>query len=504
MTRGRLDPPDDPLARAAIERIGLQRAKGKGAPAEAEAAPGRQTARLQELLSPAQIRTLRQGTEQETGDVLASIPAEELGEVVIAMPQGMRQRLLATADAGLRRKLILASAPQQLVPMDLTEAKLYRAIYSERQLQEQMADFWFNHFNVFLDKGADRVLTTSYERDAIRPHVLGKFRDLLEATAAHPAMLFYLDNWQSVAPDRVQRGRFGRLKGKQGARGLNENYARELMELHTLGVDGGYTQKDILEVARCFTGWTIRQPFLEGEFAYDGRLHDQGEKTVLGVTIPAGGGREDAEKVLDILARHPSTARFLSTKLAQKFVADDPPPALINSMAKTFRETDGDIRAVMSAMIHSREFSSQGAVRAKIKTPLELIASAVRATGADTNYAMPLANQIAQLGQPLFRKQEPTGYSSLSAEWVNSAALLGRMNFALALAANRVPGVVVEGARFQGRPEQVARMLLFQEPAAATLASVEKALEGPRSESAAQAPVTVAGLVLGSPDFQRK
>jgi uncharacterized protein (DUF1800 family) len=271
------------------------------------------------------------------------------------------------------------------------------------------------------------------------------------------------------------------------------------MELHTLGVDSGYTQKDIVEVARCFTGWTISQPNRGGEFIYNDRVHDKGEKTVLGVKIPSGGGKEDVEKVLDILARHPSTARFISTKLAKKFVADDPPPALIERMAKTFRDTDGDIRAVMSTMLESKEFFSDGAFRAKVKTPLELIVSAARATEAQVDFAVPLATQIAQLGQPLYRKVEPTGYSSANSEWVNSAALLARMNFALALAGNRMPGVKVDAGAFDNSAATVARQLLFREPTQQTLDSIEKAL-AQREPTAA----LVAGLVLGSPDFQRR
>jgi uncharacterized protein (DUF1800 family) len=417
------------------------------------------------------------------------------------LQQAMREQVLATTDPVERRKLVADKAPQQVLSYDLNEAKLYRAIYSHRQLEEQMADFWFNHFNVYMDKGADRILTSTYERDAIRPHVFGKFRDLLEATAQSPAMLFYLDNWQSVSSELGQRDINRaklRAKGKQ-SRGLNENYARELMELHTLGVDGGYTQKDIIEVARCFTGWTISQPNRGGEFIYNDRVHDKGEKIVLGVKIPAGGGRNDAEKVLDVLARHPATAHFISTKLAKKFVADDPPPALIERMAKTFHDTDGDIRAVLSAMFESKEFFSEGAFRAKVKTPLELIVSAARATGAQVDFAVPLATQIAQLGQPLYRKIEPTGYSSANSEWVNSAALLARMNFALALTANRVPGVTVDVSAFHNTAATVGRQLLFHDPTKQTLDSIEKALSQKEPT-----PEMLAGLVLGSPDFQRR
>jgi len=336
-----------------------------------------------------------------------------------------------------RKSLLLNPPPGQTVAGELVEAKLYRATYSERQLQEVMADFWFNHFNVYVDKGADRYLTTSYERDAIRPHVLGKFRDLLRATATHPAMLFYLDNWQSTIV----------AKGK--ARGLNENYARELMELHTLGVDGGYTQQDVVEVARCFTGWTIRPAsgtrgragLYGGEFFFNPRLHDNGEKTVLGVRIPAGGGQKDGEQVLDILVHHPSTASFLARKLATRFVADDPPAALVERMASKFRGTDGDLTKVMALMFESKEFWSEGAYQSKMKSPLELVVSAVRATGADLERPLALANLLKTMGQPLYRKQEPTGYSNNGEDWTNSASLLARMNFAVALEENKAPGV---------------------------------------------------------------
>jgi uncharacterized protein (DUF1800 family) len=474
MTRGLLPMPNDPQARQRME-LQARRLRAK-----------------QEAKGDAQAKANVQGKQGKGGDPLQQAPFQ----------QAMRQRVLATADPVARRKLVADRAPQQVLPYDLNEAKLYRAIYSNRQLEEQMADFWFNHFNVYMEKGADRILTSSYERDAIRPHVFGKFRDLLEATAESPAMLFYLDNWQSVSPDRAQERRFAKQlakqKGKQ-ARGLNENYARELMELQTLGVDGGYTQQDVVGVARCFTGWTITQPNRGGEFIYNDRVHDKGEKIVLGVKIPAGGGKEDAEKVLDILARHPSTARFISTKLAQKFVADDPPPALIERMVKTFLDTGGDIRAVMSTMLDSKEFFSEGAFRAKVKTPLELIVSAVRATDAQVDFAIPLATQIAQLGQPLYRKIEPTGYSSANAEWVNSAALLARMNFALALADNRVPGSKVDAGTFENSAGLVARRLLFHEPSQQTLNSIEKALA-----QREPTPALVAGLVLGSPDFQRR
>ncbi len=345
-------------------------------------------------------------------------------------------RLRHVTEPALRAALA-QNTPQQAVAYDLTAAKIYRAVYSNRQLEEVLTDFWYNHFNVFLDKGPDRYLVTSYERDAIRPHVLGKFEDLLRATAQNPAMLFYLDNWQSLDPNSIAARR------RPNQHGLNENYARELMELHTLGVDGGYTQKDVVEVARCFTGWTIRQPRLAPAFEFNPRMHDRGAKIVLGHRIPPGGGVEDGLEVLRILAHHPSTARFLSRRLAQRFVADEPPASLVDRMARRFLKTNGDLREVMKTMIRSREFSSRGAWHAKVKSPFELVVSALRASGADITLAAPIARQIAQLGQPLYRKLEPTGYSNTGEDWVNSAALLGRMNFAVALAANRVPGVSV-------------------------------------------------------------
>ena len=389
---GRQPMPEDPVRRAAVERVMRRVKAGKNG---ADNGPLEPAVPLEQLLTRDQIRTLRTGTAEQKREVIAAIPEEKVDEVAIALPPGLRFQLLPAVDPSLRRKLMLLTAPQQLIAFDLSEGKLYRAILSNRQLEEQLVDFWYNHFNVFLDKGADRYLVPTYEREAIRPHVLGKFRDLLEATAKSPAMLFFLDNWESVGP-KVGRNAQRRPNAKQPVRGLNENYARELMELHTLGVDGGYTQKDVTEVARCFTGWTIRQPREGGDFFYNDRVHDKGEKTVLGVKIPAGGGQDDAEKVLDILARHPSTARFISKKLAQRFVADDPPQRLIDKMAKTFRDKNGDLREVMKTMLMSDEFFSQAAYRAKVKSPFEMIVSAVRATGAQVDFAFPLANQIGR------------------------------------------------------------------------------------------------------------
>jgi uncharacterized protein (DUF1800 family) len=500
VAQGRQPLPDDPIARAAVERQ-VRRLKVKKD--EKDADPMDPAVPLEKLLTQDQIKTLRTGTLDQKKDVLAAIPQEQIDDVVIAMPQGLRGQLMPVAPEGLRRKFMLSNNPQQVIAYDLSEGKLYRAILSNRQLQEQLVDFWYNHFNVFLDKGNDRFMVPTYEREAIRPHVLGHFRDLLESTATAPAMLFYLDNWQSVAPDIARRA----VKGNgRPARGLNENYGRELLELHTLGVDGGYTQKDVTEVARCFTGWTIKNPQGGSTFTYNDRVHDKGEKLVLGVKIPAGGGKDDAEKVLDILAKHPSTARFISKKLAQRFVADNPPQALIDRMAKTFLDTNGDIRAVMTTMLTSKEFLSQGAYQSKVKTPFEMIVSSVRATGAQVDYAFPLANRIAQLGQPLYRKLEPTGYSNANAEWINSASLLARMNFALDLTQNKVQGTKVDQARFNEDPTHTARLMLFTNPSVPTREAIDKAISEQKTKNpkATTSPAMVAGLVIGSPDFQRR
>ena len=393
--------------------------------------------------------------------------------------------------------------PPQRITAELQASRILRAVYSERQLQEVLVDFWTNHFNVFAGKGADRWLLVSYDRDTIRPHTLGKFHDLLLATAQSPAMLFYLDNFQSVSPNaqqarpqRDQRGLLGSLLGSMrdregdarrranarpegvpppaGAqrqkRGINENYARELMELHTLGVDGGYTQKDVQEVARCFTGWTIFAPrgggaaagALMGEnvrenagkFFFNARMHDDGEKIVLGQKIPAGGGMKDGLLVLDILARHPSTAKFIATKLSRYFVTDNPSTALVDRVAAAFTKSDGDIRETLKAIFFSPEFNSAEAYRAKVKRPFELVVSALRTLGAETNGSPQLHQWLARMGEPLYLYQTPNGYSDLAETWVTTGGLLERLNFGLALASNRIPGTRVNLRQFVGDVEK--------------------------------------------------
>jgi uncharacterized protein (DUF1800 family) len=440
MVAGQIPFPSDPDRRMLIQKLVKRDEAKQGDATPPPEAPNQE--KLAQLLSPEEIRSLRTGTPQERLAALMALPHDKQDEVISALPQGMRQGIFAVAPPDMRRRIEFTGGPAQVVARDLQEGKILRAVYSNRQLDEVLTDFWFNHFNVFLDKGADHYLITEYEREAIRPHVFGKFRDLLEATAKSPAMLFYLDNWESVGA-ATPAAFVGRGPTAQ-RRGLNENYGRELLELHTLGVDGGYTQKDVTEVARCFTGWSIDRPNLGGSFRFVDRQHDLGEKIVLDVRIPEGGGEKDGEKVLDIVARHPSTAHFISKKLAQRFVADDPPAALVERMAQIFLKTDGDLRAVMQTMLESKEFWSEGAYRSKMKSPLEVVVSAVRASNGNVDFANALVNQVAQLGEPLYRKIEPTGYSNSSREWMNTAGLMARMNFAVQLSGNKVPGVTVE------------------------------------------------------------
>src|SRR5882724_5936648 len=332
----------------------------------------------------------------------------------------------------------------QMVVTELQRAKLLRAVYSDQQLYELMVDFWENHFSIFANKDDDRYLLTGYDRETIRPFALARFRDLLGATAHSPAMLFYLDNWRSSVP-RPYPARGDKPAGVDG--GFNENYARELMELHTLGVDGGYTQKDVQEIARCFSGWTIQKPNGEGLFLYRPGLHDDGEKIVLGHKILPGGGIADGERVLDILATHPATARFIATKLARRFISDDPPQSVIDRAAAVFLKTDGSIRETLRAIITSPEFFSTSAYRAKVRSPLEYVAAAMRATAAETDGDRPVLDLIGRMGQPLFGRITPDGYSDRAEQWLSSGAMVVRLNFANALATNRIKGTTIDSTK---------------------------------------------------------
>src|SRR5882724_11779149 len=332
----------------------------------------------------------------------------------------------------------------QMVVTELQRAKLLRAVYSDQQLYELMVDFWENHFSIFANKDDDRYLLTGYDRETIRPFALARFRDLLGATAHSPAMLFYLDNWRSSVP-RPYPARGDKPAGVDG--GFNENYARELMELHTLGVDGGYTQEDVQEIARCFSGWTIQKPNEQGLFLYRPGLHDDGEKLVLGHKILPGGGIADGERVLDILAKHPATARFIATKLARRFISDEPPQSVIDRAAAVFLKTDGSIRETLRAIITSPEFFSTSAYRAKVRSPLEYVAAAMRATAAETDGDRPVLDLIGRMGQPLFGRITPDGYSDRAEQWLSSGAMVVRLNFANALATNRIKGTTIDSTK---------------------------------------------------------
>jgi uncharacterized protein (DUF1800 family) len=456
-----------------------------------------------------------------------------------ATPGAWQRGALSVDPNAVPRAIADDSKRPARVVEELAMAKVTRAIYSDRQLQQVMDDFWFNHFNVYAQKGEVKWYLTSYERDVIQPNTLGKFKDLLTATAQSPAMLFYLDNFLSADPraaerqaqeramrQAMRRGPYGypsRPQPQQGqkkkqARGLNENYGRELMELHTLGVDGGYTQKDVTEVARCFTGWTIEKPQIIAKFKFDDKLHDPDPKIVLGKKIHAG-GMKDGQQVIDLLVKNPNTAKFISTKLARRFVSDTPPPKLVERMSKSFQKSGGDIKEVMRTMIYSPEFWSKETYRAKIKTPYELVVSSVRALGTDVDTPMPLVQWVGRIGQPLYQCQPPTGYSDKAETWVNTGALLNRLNFSLALAGNKVRGSrsdvnALLGSDSSEDPKQAlgrAVQVFLVEAAPGTVDTLQKQLENPQVVQAKlDDPVkqvdlgVVTGLVLGAPEFQRR
>lgn len=471
----------------------------------------------------------------------------------------------------------------QIIPQ-IVANRVLRAVYSERQLQEVMVDFWQNHFNVFAGKASVRWYIPSYERDVLRKHALGNFKDLVVGTAQHPAMLFYLDNFESVSPSAQMPGQnrngrrpFAALLGinqqqqqQRQRRGINENYARELMELHTLGVDGGYTQKDIIEVAKCFTGWTIADPrgyrraaaatiqgtedrrmdrvqrlmgvpddVESGEFYFNSRWHEGGAKNVLGQKVDEGGVK-DGLKVIDMLVAHPSTAKFIAKKLAVKFVSDTPSDALVGRVADAFMKSKGDIKTTLKALFSDKEFFAAENYRAKIKSPFELAVSSIRALGADTNASPALVAMLNKLGEVPYAYQAPTGYPDSAEDWVNTGALLERLNFAVAIASNRIPGTRVDLKQFESKDktqilDKSIAALLDGEISAATRSTLLKQIEQPLPEvksgndlDDAQMEVPnmrdgqrnrqarllnpsgnpevfkVVSLVLGTPEFQRQ
>lgn len=514
--------------------------------------------------SPEEINALQADKQR-----LRSLPPQARFDALLAVTPGEPRRLFQQIKPPERLALVDGFTPEQkeiaialadtnrVVAGETMEQKLLYDIYSERQLQEVVTDFWLNHFNVYVRKsGIEPWQIATYERDVIRPRALGKFEDLLRAVATSPAMMEYLDNAQSIGPHSKAAGFVPKLNNaglakKLQGRGLNENYARELMELHTLGVNGGYTQQDVTEVAKVFTGWTIALPREGGSFQYMDRRHEPGDKHVLGKTIRENGQQEGFE-VLHMLAGSPATAHFLSRKLAVRFVSDNPPPALVDAMAQAYLKSHGDIREVMKTMLQSPEFWSRDAYRAKVKTPLEYVVSSVRATQTDATHPQSLIASLNQMGMPLYGMQPPTGYSDMADVWVNSAALLTRMNFGLALASNKLPGLhcdvnaIATGGSPDSRVEdpkveeaKLEDVLLNGSVSPKTHDTVLTEMEKlPQQEQAQDAPTdadpllggmaarkngagarnvnlnvslsgvsesaVAAGLLLGSPDFQRK
>jgi uncharacterized protein (DUF1800 family) len=426
---------------------------------------------------------------------------------LISFRKSLSPSELLAAGEGLSptQREILAALPGsvRMIGSELLQTRLIRDIYSERQLEAVMTDFWLNHFNVYVKKNQNEpYLLPAYERDVVRPRALGKFGDLLVATAKSPAMLMYLDNWQSIGPDSLAAKNGGRFAGfaknpqvKQALkdRGLNENYARELMELHTIGVQcevsqdhpvssldkacgQGYTQQDVTQVARVLTGWTIDQPFRGGEYRFEPRRHEPGTKHVLAATIKENGQAEGLQ-VLHMLATSPATAKFISTKLAVRFVSDTPPPTLVDKMAKAFLASDGDIKTVLRTMFNSPEFWAPEVYRAKVKTPLEFVVSAVRASDAEVTNALPLVQSLDKLGMPLYGMQTPNGYSWMAEPWVSTGALVSRMNFALVLSGNRVPGVQTDWTRLLSGTGSIVNASLSTDETAAAAAAKEMKLE---------------------------
>ena len=495
---------------------------------------------------------------------LEALQPEEIQALRAALKGPAQQRLMQGFSPAEMEQAGAMEAPIRVVGAEAAATRLLRDVYSERQLQALMTDFWLNHFNVYDRKSQDEpYLLPAYEREAILPHALGRFEDLLVATAESPAMLTYLDNWTSIGPDSkaAQRANAAPAVAADGPtsatkpknlKGINENYARELMELHTLGVNGGYTQQDVIEVAKCFTGWTIERPEKGGAFVFNPNRHEPGAKTVLGQTIPEG-GEDEGLAVLHILASSPRTAHFISEELAQRFVSDTPPPALVNRMTAAYLRSDGDIGTVLLAMFHSGEFWSSGVYRAKVKTPVEFVSSALRASDADVTNPAPLIGALARLGMPVYGMQTPNGYSWQADAWVSSSALVNRMNFALQVSSNHLTGTQVDwgpllssDAFTNGRPdprtERALEDVILGEAAApktraAVLEEVEQAAtpnvagkalvqSQPSAANAVKVPgggligvqsqqnvsmkaptaqvATMAGLLLGSPDFQRR
>ena len=513
---------------------------------QAPAPPAFDDATIKRILAlPPQQRVLR----------LQSMQPEEFDGFMKSLKPAQRQALMAGLNPDLKESVGALENPERTTADELFAQRLTRDIYANAQLQEVMTDFWLNHFNVYLRKNEQMpYYLVSFERDVIRPRALGKFEDLLEAVAHSPAMMLYLDNAESMGPDSpaAQRAKIAAARRpdakKKADAGLNENYARELMELHTLGVNGGYTQADVTQVARVLTGWTVDRPQFGGDFVFAPQRHEGGTKTVLGTKIKENGEMEGRE-LLHMLAMRPATAQFLSRKLAIRFVSDDPPKALVDRMAKSYLSSGGDIPTVLKTLFHSPEFWAASDFRAKVKTPLEFVVSAARASNANIQNFQSLMNALRQMGMPLYGCMPPTGYKWDASDWVSTGALVDRMNFALSLAANRLPGITVEWAPAMDMstldsdapPQQVIptpeseearlepillaggisdatrtaaldqfRAQSAQNPPTATPVAVRRFAPGAKGRQAAPADAyeredqLLAGLLMGSPEFQRR
>ncbi len=515
-------------------------ANSNQAPAAAPAPTPADEARIQRILAlPPQQRVMR----------LQSMQPEDFENFMKSLRPVQRQALVAGMSPDLKEAVGALENPEQTTAQELFAQRLTRDIYANAQLQEVMTDFWLNHFNVYLRKNEQMpYYLVSYERDVIRPRALGKFEDLLEAVAHSPAMMLYLDNAESMGPDspaaeraKIAAARRPDAKKKADA-GLNENYARELMELHTLGVNGGYTQADVTQVARVLTGWTVDKPQYGGDFIYAPQRHEPGTKTVMGNKIKENGEMEGQE-LLHMLAMRPATAQFISRKLAIRFVSDDPPQALVDRMAKAYLASGGDIPTVLKALFHSPELWAANDYRAKVKTPLEFVVSAVRASNANVENFQPLVNQLRQMGMPLYGCMPPTGYKWDEADWVSTGALVDRMNFALSLAANRLPGITVVWApeldmstldsdapaqqvipTSESEETRLEPMLIpggvsdatrtaaleqfkvqsAQNATAATPVVARRPNRAPAADQYEREDQLLAGLLMGSPEFQRR
>ncbi len=468
-------------------------------------------------------------------DALSRMSQPELDSFVRGLRPVQRFRLVTGLTPDQQQTISALENPEGTVVNQLIGERLARDIYSNAQLQEVMTDFWLNHFSVYLYKNeAMPYYLVSYERDTIRPHALGKFEDLLEATAHSPAMLLYLDNASSLGPDSpaAERAAFNAWRHPdRPPEGINENYGRELMELHTVGVNGGYTQADVIAAARILTGWTVDRPERGGGFQFNPNRHEPGTETVMGHKF-RGGGEQQGRALLHFLATRPSTAQFICRELAVRFVSDNPPQTLVDRMARTWIKSDGDIASVLTTMFHSPEFRSTAAWQAKVKTPLEYVVSAVRASDADVDNFLPLANTLRKMGMPLYGCVQPNGYSWDSATWVNAGAMVDRMNFALALAWNRLPGIRTDWAALLREPDlsperdeaQLERALVPGGVSASTRVAILEQIQqlgatGFGKPVAAGVPARIAvrtlsarqredrylaGLLLGSPAFQRR